>query len=577
MLVATALMLGLLVPSSSTAAFGDPELIIADAGNRNAMVTTPEGETVVAWQEEVPDDSKPFGTRQELWVAVKPANGPLGKPELISRDIADCTVQLEVDGQGNVALSWGRYTMQYISTTLRRPGGQWQEPLAVPEADNSGGNGYKMDVAGGDVAVGFAHYDIEDNQISAVYRATISRDGQPYGEYGTLAQSGFVDHWDHEPGGFDLALSPSGEVSMVWARTDNDLDDGPWIVQTAHLSPEGVPSAVQTLADDPAEKSCPQIDADDAGNVAVLWMAEGCGSRSLQLATRGPGQAFGPPFTVSEGPDGAPELDLGAADGTLAVGYSQMDTLRTAYSQFPDPPQTTDGAHGRFEDINVLDAGLAVVGAWTDSGDLMVGNIAADGTVERGPTVETDSYFPLVGPLPAERAAVLAYEYGKGLRLWTGSLEIPPPPEPEPEPEVPGEPEPGPAVPGGGPVTQTVNQPGQLDLFDGGTTELALARELQRQVGCSVACTVRASAKIGVPVRGGGNRVFRLRGSSRSGLAWSPIDVNLRVRREAYRVALGALRRGRPVQVQLRLAATAPGLPEARRKSTVSLQRPAAG
>jgi hypothetical protein len=256
-----------------------------------------------------------------------------------------------------------------------------------------------------------------------------------------------------------------------------------------------------------------------------------------------------------------------------------MNTLHTLFGHLPDPLHIAGGAHGTFEDINVLDAELAVVGAWSDSRDLMVANIAADGTVDPGPTIETDSYDPLVAPLPDERAAVLAYEYGMGLRLWTGSIETPPEPEPEipDEPEVPEEPEapvgPDPTVSGAGSITS----PTQLDLLDDGATQVALARKLWRQVGCSVACSVRASGKIGIPLKGGGNKVFELRRSSRFGQALSPIDVSVGLKRAAYRLALAALRRDKPVLVQLRLAASAAGLSEVRRKTTLVLQRPVTG
>ena len=480
-------------------------------------MTTPQGDVVIAWQHRVDDvdDESPFEWREELMVAIKPAGLPLGEPQMIDRSIHDCTVALDVDEEGNVALSWETRSPggpdRRVST--RAPGEQFGPPRSLDL-----GSSVAVDVTGGDLA---ASGTVQDGRTTTLDVA-IAPDGDRFDEPTTVITAAPRDTFY----GSDVWLSPDGEVTAIWARLDRVLER--YFVESASVSPTGVVGEIQTLADSTTVKSCPRLDGDATGVVAAIWRETGCNQDSLLYSTRQPGGQFSAARTIAVADEiRDPMLDV-SDDGVVHVSYWAGGSTVILTGMIGDPLAFASLLEdSRYEQaVGTSDSGVISVAGRHGKG-FTIGDLEPSGQMSSGTLVPGANRESVIAPLGPDGAAVMTFEWGQGIELQTGALD------------------------GAGLEEPVIVPRRSFELRRvNAHWKPTLKRSLSSIVTCSMDCTVEPMAKL----RATGKRLT-VTGQPIELLADRAERVSFSIPLAWRRSAQRALRAGRPVLARVRLVA----------------------
>lgn len=537
LLVVASLVLAVLLAPASAQAEVDEIEPVSSAGYRHYLVTTPSGETVLAWEEAVEDPTTPFGERYDLYVAVKPPDGPVGEPQLIAEGIANCTVLLDVDEDGNVALGWSDEDGDH--TMVRAPGGEFGSLQTLPDFQNNGGYiGFKMDIADGNVGIAKAYY------MGGGYEYWVSRSraGAPYTRPVTLGIENYGEVY-----GYDVDLAPDGTQTAVWVIS-NDGETHYW-VRSRTLSALGDRGELQTLASSPEKQHCPELQGDAAGNLVVVWKEMSrdyqCYEYAVNVAVRAGTALFSEPQRfVIDGGATHPAVGVGN-DGTIAIAYSEwggppQSTLITGRFGLPLQKLTLPGL--RVAGLGLTSLTSAVV-AFNDNNSLRVGEVGLDGLTGATPKLPYYYDHANIKPVGGDRFVTSHYDYDtRKLLLVSGDFDADPA-DPEIEP---------PSLP---PVHPPPVPP--LVLDDDGRPSAPLGRFVARGVTCNMACRATGTGRILVP---GGKRdlSFKL-GGDRVNSGPKGETLRLRLSPRARRVASRRLRQGKEVLAGIEMKASAAG------------------
>jgi hypothetical protein len=267
---------------SATSAVGDYGLFYyAD------VAVTPQGETVVAWQE-----ATGGGGRQLMWAA-KPAGGSLSGATPLGPPDTGYSVDVAADSVGN--------------TYVLYDAGSGQRTLEVRPSGGSFGSAETIDTEGQVPVLAVA----PDGDVAVVWWTdTIKARIRPAGgSFGPVVTLGTVER-DYVSG-LAAALSANGDLAVAVSRRfeGDSAHPGAW---AATRAASGETNLTQ-LSDGTRHVGNPSIAIDDAGRATVVWAELVNGHqgsiREVFMAERAAGGAFGGRRSLARG-DWWPGYDL---------------------------------------------------------------------------------------------------------------------------------------------------------------------------------------------------------------------------------------------------------------------------
>jgi hypothetical protein len=324
----------------SAAAGWSPPLVLSAPSTMNSsphVVTTVRGEIVTVWIEE--DVGDPFPMR--MMARTRRADGTLEDPVELSPELRGCVLDLATDAFGNVIASW-QLPDGAIKVARRPPDGKFGAPETVNGWNDGGGSAELTMNARGDAALMWSEFRPHEYAGQWTHFAAVSRAGAPFSEPVLL------EPWrEVATGGYDVALTPSGDAVAVW--TANPEQDparptygDPARVETATLTRDGAVTPVQKLAEFEGAATCPQVLSDAHGRVAALWHEIHRNYCALwgrdMLALRMAGSRFDQPVEVPTSTGNVSRGSLAVSeDGQITVGFSDQDGGELLQGSFDTP------------------------------------------------------------------------------------------------------------------------------------------------------------------------------------------------------------------------------------------------
>ncbi|MDQ3935010.1 MAG: hypothetical protein M3340_10335 [Actinomycetota bacterium] len=513
------------------------------------MVTTPLGEVVTVWVEQA--DASPFPMR--MVSRVVRADGVVEPAVEIAGELAGCVLDLTTDALGNVIASW-QLPDGTIKVARRAPGGVFGPPQIVAKPENGGSPPVIASNARGDIALMWAQFRPHETWGQWTHFVAVSRGG---GSFGAPVQ---IEPWRPvATGGYDVALTPAGEVVGVWAANperepERDTYGDPARVETATLTAAGLVTPVQKLAEFDGAATCPELAADAQGRLAALWHeihTDYCAvwGRDM-IALRRSGIQFEPPVEVPTSRGNVSRGELEVSDGgDITVAFSDQDggevvrgsfdsPLTVAVPQFP--AQSTPSMGGN-------EGGDVLFGS--DGGShIQTARLRDDGTMEAPQDLRADCANVGYAQLDVNRnglAAAAMMVDGGDLELTTdGPADAPGPrncnssgawvgPGGDPGSPAPGG-NPGgesspPGSSGAPPVGPAASGFG-LNVDRSSLTGKGAKRRLKVRVSCGVSCTASLQAKL---IGRDGRRLDRAtaKRSLARGSGWLAVNLDVPKRR----------------------------------------------
>jgi hypothetical protein len=368
-LAVAALTVLVLAASAATAsaverAWQPPQLVHEGSPNDLHVVRTSLGETVTVYL-----DQTDFPIR--MFARVKRADGTLEPAVELASELAGCVLDLATDARGWTIASW-MTPNGTIKIARRPPGGVFLPPEVVRGSNNTGGSNGKLAMnPRGDAALFWALYDGDGHYV---YQAAISRAGGSFGPVETLTPAMPIG-----TGGYDVALTPAGELVAVFATNEETEQPQPPVEvglptpppeRTSHATVHAVTrpvaggaTPIQKLSEFAGWATCPQVLSDGNGRVAAIWHEidnSQCAAFGRDLvALRRVGTSFEPAAEVPGSRGQASPGELAVSDGgQIAIGYSTGDgqlvtgsfetplSVRHSFGNYYGAPALAGGANG---------------------------------------------------------------------------------------------------------------------------------------------------------------------------------------------------------------------------------------
>ena len=144
-----------------------------------------------------------------------------------------------------------------------------------------------------------------------------------------------------------ITTAPDGTATAVWRR----FSGSNWIIQAATRPPGGSFGAPVDLSVAGRNATSPQITTASDGTATVVWTRFNGSNDIVQVATRPPGESFGPPADLSA-PGGratSPQVAT-ASDGTTTAVWIRSDGANNIIQASTRPP---GGSFGTPVDLSV--------------------------------------------------------------------------------------------------------------------------------------------------------------------------------------------------------------------------------
>lgn len=564
--------------SQAHAGWSAPQVLNAPSTDASGthVVTTPLGETVTVWIEQ--DESNPFPMR--MMARVKRADGTLEDAVEIAPELGGCVLDLATDGLGNVVASW-QLPDSTIKAARRPPGGKFGPAEIVNDPPYSGGSSPVLAMNhGGDAAVMWAEFT-QDGGGQWTHSVAVSRGGAPFGEPVQL------EPWrDIAFGGYDVALTPIGDVVGVWSINPERWDPedptygDPARVKTATLTPSGVVTSEQTLAEFSGAATCPQVLSDGRGRVAALWHEihfDYCAvwGRDM-LALRKAGPQFDQPVEV---PTSAGNVSYGSLavseDGDITVAFSDQDGGEVVQGSFDKPLEVVVPRFPAYgtPSLSGAENGEVVFGS-AEGSQLETARLRPNGDLDPPQDLRADCSHIRYATFDVNRsglASAVMLSDDWNLELATDSSSaVPGTRRCNPgsasswgEPDAPSAPSGSSAPPASSSGVTPAAAGLVLNVEKSQISRRGGKLRLKVRVNCGLACSLAAQGKL---IGRGGKRLARATATRwlARGAGWLPLELKLPHGLPATR---------RPKRVSLRLTASDPGGNVLVRKLSVAVAR----
>lgn len=491
--------------------------------NDYQLVVTSTGETVAAWIEQNHASIRAFA-------AVVRADGTFEPAVELARDLAGCVLDIATDAHGNVIVALSHADGQ-IDVFRRAPGGSFGAPEIVrPAGSGSGAPKVAMNPSG-DAAV----LTREGSSTSVL----VSRGGGPWSD----------ERWvsgGEELGGYDVAMTPAGDVVAVWISDGQERPDRISTVNATTLRVDGTQSAVQVLRSSTSTKTCPQVEANALGQVAALWHEiehTQCGEWGADvLALRPAGAtAFETPQIVPGAQSAAALGRLGLADdGRLTVTYDGANGGQIVSGPFGGALSATEiGTAPVALGTDPAGADIVAVRDATASGSIATRRHHRSGQLGAPQPLRADGAIDeyMAVDEGGQRTAALVFVEGRGLHVIPGTPASEAPPAAPPAASGGASP-----APQGGAITPP------SPAF---AARVRHVRVRGRSVRVSVGCIPRCTATVRLTLTGRTGKRVRLTSRARSLTRRAVV---------AFRLSRAAQRRlgGRRYALVARLSAIGP-------------------
>lgn len=341
--------------------YGEP-IDLSEPG-QNVTVTkvasAPDGTVTAVW-------SRSNGSKRVVQASTRPPGGEFGPPEDLSNpdfNAWEPAIVFAADGAATVIWRGGSAASNAIQAATRPPGGAFGMPVTI----SAGSDAFRHDIAAapdGSVTVAWYRTYAGNDTVQVTTRP-------PGGTFGTPVDISAAGEPAKSP---RLAIGGDGTTAVVWLRTESGDDT----LRAAVRPPGGAFGA-------PVDLSLPATAAGDHGvvvapddTVTAVWYRYDGSHRIVESATRPPGGDFGAPVDLSEpGQTARDPVVAIAPDGTVTAGWSRFDgtdrriqvTSRRPGEAF-GPPQdlSAPGQDGEELRIAFADAGTGIgTAAWKRS------------------------------------------------------------------------------------------------------------------------------------------------------------------------------------------------------------------
>ena len=318
--------------------FGAP--VDLSVAGRNAtfpqITTAPDGTATVVWR-------RYNGSNMIIQAATRPPGGSFGPAvDLSASGQRAIGPQITTAPDGTATAIWSRFSGSnwIVQATTRPPGGSFGAPvgLSAPGQSCRGAFGPQITTAPDGTATAVW---IRFNGSNDIVQVATRPPGESFGPPADLSA----------PGGDafapQVATAPDGTTTAVWERFDgNRFDGADNIIQAASRPPGGSFGAPVDLSVPGRDGFSPQVVTAPDGTTTAVW---GWGryngaNNIIQAATRPPGGSFGPAVDLSApGPSAFGPQITTAPDGTATAVWIRFNGSNDIVQVATRPPGESFG------------------------------------------------------------------------------------------------------------------------------------------------------------------------------------------------------------------------------------------